>query len=35
MRVHAHPFESRRKLRRQLPPLRSHAPASGRNLKRK
>ncbi len=31
MRVHAHPFESRRKPRRRLPPLRSHAPASGRN----
>ncbi len=31
MRVHAHPFESRRKPRRRLPPLRSHAPASGRS----
>ncbi len=30
-RVHAHPFESRRKPRRRLPPLRGHAPASGRN----
>ncbi len=35
MRVHAHPFESRRKPRRRLPPPRSHAPASGRNRKRK
>ncbi len=31
MRVHAHPFESRRKPRRRLPPLRGHAPASERN----
>ncbi len=31
MRVHAHPFEPRRKPRRRLPPLPSRAPASGRN----